>query len=99
HLARQAPHAFRRQSRHRDSFPHLSRCAKYFTICVRESERRTGMFYSISNPEPATSDLVAQERSETEEQVADLFTGGSPLPAPAGRFGITDPQKWIDLCA
>jgi hypothetical protein len=23
---------------------------------------------------------------------------GTLLPAPASRFGITDPQQWIDLC-
>src|SRR5262245_49731735 len=61
--------------------------------------RRSGMFYSTSHPEPATSEMIAQECPETAEQVAELLTGGGPLPAPAGRFGITDPQKWIDLCA
>jgi hypothetical protein len=50
------------------------------------------------DPERAASDLAGQERREAEEQVEELLPGGCSLPAPARRFGITDPQQWIDLC-
>jgi hypothetical protein len=57
------------------------------------------MFFSKPNPERAANDLTAQGSPDADEHVDELLTGGSPLPAPARRFGITDPQQWIDLCA
>ena len=56
------------------------------------------MFYSKLTPERAATDLAAMESREAEEQVDELIAGVARLPAPAGRFGITDPQQWIDLC-
>ena len=35
---------------------------------------------------------------EADGHSEEHFTAGEPLPAPARRFGITDPQQWIDLC-
>ena len=57
------------------------------------------MSFSIHNPEWAASMLAALESRIADEHVDALVTDSSPLPAPAGHFGITDPQQWIDLCA
>jgi hypothetical protein len=56
------------------------------------------MAFSKLDRERAASDLAGQESREADEHVDELLTSGSSLPAPAGRFGITDPQQWIDLC-
>ena len=57
------------------------------------------MFFSKPNLERVANHLAAQESRQADEHVDELLNDGSPLPAPAGRFGITDPQQWIDLCA
>jgi hypothetical protein len=57
------------------------------------------MFFSKHNPERTAKDQAAQERRQADEPVDELLTGHSALPPPAERFGITDPQQWIDLCA
>ena len=46
----------------------------------------------------AASDLPAGYRWEADDHAEELFPGGSLVPAPARRFGITDAQQWIDLC-
>jgi hypothetical protein len=74
-------------------------CARFFKVCVRHSERRSGMFFSKPNPERAVCDLAAQESQQADEHGDELLPDGNLLPAPAGHFGITDPQQWIDLCA
>jgi hypothetical protein len=56
------------------------------------------MLFSKLNPEWAASDLAPQQSRQADEPVDELLTEGGPLPAPAWRFGITDPQQWIDLC-
>jgi hypothetical protein len=56
------------------------------------------MFFSKPSPEWEATDLAAVERREADEPVHELRAGAAPLPAPAGRFGITDPQQWMDLC-
>jgi hypothetical protein len=50
------------------------------------------------SPERTASDPPASDRRETDDQAQELSRVGGPLPAPAGRFGITDPQRWLDLC-
>ena len=56
------------------------------------------MAFSKLDRERAAGDLAGQESREADEQVDELIAGVARLPAPAGRFGITDPQQWIDLC-
>jgi hypothetical protein len=56
------------------------------------------MFFSKLTPERAATDLAAMESREAEEHGEELTAGSTFLPSSAGRFGITDPQQWIDLC-
>jgi hypothetical protein len=50
------------------------------------------------NSEQTASERAAQESRQADEPVDEVLTDRGPLPAPAWRFGITDPQQWIDLC-
>ena len=72
--------------------------ASFTEADVRQAERRMGMPQSKLSPERTVSDLPASDRREAEDQAQELSLAGGPLPAPAGRFGITDPQRWLDLC-
>jgi hypothetical protein len=56
------------------------------------------MFFSKLNPERAAAEHPAVDPREADDQADDLVPVPGPLPAPAGRFGITDPQRWLDLC-
>ena len=40
----------------------------------------------------------ARRRRGPNGHAEGLVPAGTLLPAPASRFGITDPQQWIDLC-
>ncbi len=51
-----------------------------------------------ATPERTTGESPAGDRRDADDHAEEVFPAAGPLPASAGRFGITDPQQWIDLC-
>jgi hypothetical protein len=67
-------------------------------VCVRQAGTRTTMPTPKRTAERTPGDPPAADRRETGEHAEEFVPAGGPLPAPAGRFGITDPRCWLDLC-
>jgi hypothetical protein len=65
---------------------------------VRWAGRGAAMPVSKPATERTAGDLPPRDGREADDHAEQVFLAYCSLPAPAGRFGITDPQQWIDLC-